>query len=126
MSTMPTDIPTSSGPGLTCPKCHGAMRTYERSGVHVDQCADCRGIFFDRGELERLVDAESSFYSNGGTDRSDPQGYEVRGYGHYGDGYDSGGHYRERDRDDDYHTGRYGGSYRKRKKGGFLGELFDE
>ena len=33
---------------LTCPKCHGAMRTYERSGVTVDQCADCRGLFLDR------------------------------------------------------------------------------
>jgi Zn-finger nucleic acid-binding protein len=38
------------------------MRTYERNGVHVDQCSDCRGLFLDRGELERLVDAEGSFY----------------------------------------------------------------
>ena len=43
---------------LTCPKCRGDMRTYERSGVTVDQCGECRGIFLDRGELERLVDAE--------------------------------------------------------------------
>ncbi len=46
---------------LTCPKCRGAMRTYERSGVTVDQCGECRGIFLDRGELERLVDAELKF-----------------------------------------------------------------
>ncbi len=38
------------------------MRTYERNGVHIDQCGDCRGLFLDRGELERLVDAEGSFY----------------------------------------------------------------
>lgn len=43
---------------LTCPKCRGSMRTYERSGVTVDQCTECRGIFLDRGELEKLVDAE--------------------------------------------------------------------
>lgn len=42
---------------LTCPKCQGAMRTYERSGVVIDQCTECRGIFLDHGELERLVDA---------------------------------------------------------------------
>ena len=48
---------------LTCPKCHGAMRTYERNGVHVDQCSECRGIFLDRGELERLVDAENSWHT---------------------------------------------------------------
>ena len=47
---------------LTCPKCHGTMRTYERNGVHVDQCADCRGIFLDRGELDRLVDAETTWH----------------------------------------------------------------
>lgn len=44
---------------LTCPKCQGVMRTYERNNVHVDQCADCRGIFLDRGELEKLTAAES-------------------------------------------------------------------
>jgi Zn-finger nucleic acid-binding protein len=45
---------------LICPKCHGEMRTYERSGVLVDQCGECRGVFLDRGELERLMDAEMS------------------------------------------------------------------
>ena len=38
------------------------MRTYERNGVHVDQCTECRGIFLDRGELERLIDAENSWH----------------------------------------------------------------
>ena len=48
---------------LTCPKCQGAMRTYERNGVHVDQCSECRGIFLDRGELERLIDAEEKYHA---------------------------------------------------------------
>jgi Zn-finger nucleic acid-binding protein len=43
---------------LTCPKCAGEMVTYERSGIHLDQCRECRGFFLDRGELEKLVDAE--------------------------------------------------------------------
>ncbi len=47
---------------LTCPKCQGPMRTYERNGVHVDQCTECRGIFLDRGELERLIDAENDWH----------------------------------------------------------------
>jgi Zn-finger nucleic acid-binding protein len=46
---------------MTCPKCHGAMRQYERSGVTIDQCTECRGIFLDRGELEKLFDAESNW-----------------------------------------------------------------
>jgi Zn-finger nucleic acid-binding protein len=48
---------------LICPKCQGPMRTYERNGVHVDQCSECRGIFLDRGELERLIDAEESYHA---------------------------------------------------------------
>jgi Zn-finger nucleic acid-binding protein len=48
---------------LVCPKCGGLMRTYERSEILVKQCEDCRGIFLDRGELERLVDAEGGGWS---------------------------------------------------------------
>ncbi len=51
---------------MTCPKCQGEMRTYERNGIHVDQCTECRGLFLDRGELEHLVEAEGSFYGRGG------------------------------------------------------------
>jgi Zn-finger nucleic acid-binding protein len=68
---------------LTCPKCHGEMRSYERNGVTVDQCGECRGIFLDRGELEHLVTAEARF--NAPTPappqqqqqqyRDDPRGY---------------------------------------------------
>ena len=58
---------------LTCPKCQGEMRHYERSGVVVDQCAECRGIFLDRGELERLVDAESQWNQRSAAPAAAPQ-----------------------------------------------------
>lgn len=48
---------------LTCPKCGSDMRSYERNQIVVDQCTGCGGLFLDRGELERLIEAESSFYS---------------------------------------------------------------
>jgi len=81
---------------LTCPKCAGAMRTYERNGISIDQCTECRGVFLDRGELERLIDAEGAAYAGRGD--ADPR--------------DRGGH---------------GGSKPsgRRKRGGFLGDLFD-
>ena len=41
------------------------MRSYERNGVVVDQCGECRGLFLDRGELERLVEAEGRHWSGG-------------------------------------------------------------
>ena len=59
-------------PTLICPKCRGEMRTYERNGVLVDQCEECRGIFLDRGELEQLLDAER------GHERRDEHDHERR------------------------------------------------
>jgi Zn-finger nucleic acid-binding protein len=103
---------------LICPKCQGLMRTYERSGVTVDQCADCRGIFLDRGELERLVDAEQGWQRSHSAPRD--RDYE-----------------RERDRDrgpsipfpfgdrDDDDRRRYSEGSQKRRKKSFFDELFD-
>ncbi|GAA5019893.1 zf-TFIIB domain-containing protein [Terrabacter aeriphilus] len=47
--------------GFVCPKCRGTMRTYDRNGVHVEQCDQCRGIFLDFGEFEHLSQLESRF-----------------------------------------------------------------
>lgn len=68
---------------LTCPKCHGAMRTYERNGVHIEQCADCRGIFLDRGELERLTAAEATWAAApAAPPQAPPQAPPMQGYGY--------------------------------------------
>ena len=75
------------------------MRSYERNGITVDQCSECRGLFLDRGELEHLIEGERAFNSAPTAQRYD----EHRGYGEYS------------------HHGR---SYKKRKKH-FLEEMFD-
>ncbi len=46
---------------LQCPKCHGTMRTFNRNGVHIEQCDGCRGIFLDYGELEALSRLEAQW-----------------------------------------------------------------
>ena len=91
---------------LVCPKCHGVMRTYERNGVTIDQCQECRGVFLDRGELDRLIDAEEQRYAPPpAPSRDDDRPY--RG-------------------DDDDHDDRRGAKQGgKRRRGGFLGELFE-
>src|SRR5688500_8521170 len=114
---------------LECPKCQSPMRSYERSGITVDQCTGCRGVFLDRGELERLVDAEGAYYEGGGS--SERKDDERR----YRDDDDDRRH-RERDRDDDDSPfgglgglGGLGGGQRghgkKRKRESFLSDLFD-
>lgn len=46
---------------LQCPKCRGTMRTFDRNGVHIEQCEMCRGIFLDYGELETLARIEGQW-----------------------------------------------------------------
>lgn len=100
---------TEAATSLLCPKCGAEMRSYERNGVTVDQCTGCRGIFLDRGELERLVEAEGSYYAGGGGTPAGPPAPARRDDREHGGGYDKHGSY-------DKHG--------KRRRG-FLGELFD-
>ncbi|GAB2748254.1 zf-TFIIB domain-containing protein [Streptomyces bullii] len=46
---------------MQCPKCHAPMHTYNRNGVQIEQCANCRGIFLDYGELEALTRLEAQW-----------------------------------------------------------------
>lgn len=98
-----------------CPKCQGGMRQYERSGIHVDQCTECRGIFLDRGELERMIDAETAWARAAESSppapapASQPQ-YQPPPQPHYPQPQ-----YQQ--------PGYYGKPYKKRKS--FLEELFD-
>ena len=86
---------------LLCPKCEAPMRSYERNGVTLDRCTECRGIFLDAGELERLMEAESAYHDEPG--RARPE-YAYRS-----------GHEHEHEHDDD--------SRSRRRRGGFLSEL---
>jgi Zn-finger nucleic acid-binding protein len=108
------------------------MRSYERNGITVDQCTGCRGVFLDRGELERLIDGENDFYRSspgGGDVRPAPGGYTPGGYApgygprdegyrdrdhRFGDRFDRRRNDRWDDDDDD-----------RRGRGGFLGGLLD-
>ncbi|KAK0332545.1 hypothetical protein LTR94_024435 [Friedmanniomyces endolithicus] len=44
-------------PLLMCPNDNGSMQTLERNGVQFDMCPTCRGVWLDRGELEKLMAA---------------------------------------------------------------------
>jgi uncharacterized protein len=41
---------------MRCPRCENVvLEEIDRSGVTVDRCTSCRGIWLDRGELEKLL-----------------------------------------------------------------------
>jgi hypothetical protein len=111
------------------------MRTYERNGVHVDQCADCRGIFLDRGELDRLIEAENTWHGGqaGETPRRDERPHESST--HQATGHQSaaasGGlgavvgevlRQVQGSKSSSQHQSDH--AYKKRKKESFLGDLF--
>ena len=104
---------------LLCPKDQSPMRSYERNGITIERCSECGGIFLDRGELDRLIDAEGQYVSarlagprreRYADDRDDDDRYRGADYRDDDDRY----------RDDD---DRYRGRGRRRE--GFLGELLD-
>ena len=42
--------------GLLCPACRVNLVMSERSGVEIDYCPRCRGVWLDRGELDKIVE----------------------------------------------------------------------
>lgn len=98
------------------------MRQYERSDVHVDQCTECRGIFLDRGELERLIDAETAFHATAVPAAARPPApAEYERERHESRGYESRG-YESRGHDPRYDPHGYG---HRKKRRSFFEELFD-
>ena len=106
---------------LLCPKCHNVMNQYERNGVVVDQCTECRGLFLDRGELEKLVRAENGWYGDDDEDRRRPEPrYEAM--------YEARPRYEEPRYESRYDERRHDDHYRyskRHKRRSFLEELFD-
>ena len=47
-------------PLLLCPNDNSSMQTVDRDGVQFDMCPSCRGVWLDRGELEKLMAAAQS------------------------------------------------------------------
>jgi uncharacterized protein len=43
---------------MRCPSCGGELLELDRSGVRIDACGDCRGVWLDRGELDRILERE--------------------------------------------------------------------
>ncbi|GIL11768.1 MAG: hypothetical protein BroJett038_04880 [Chloroflexota bacterium] len=86
---------------MQCPVCDVELKISERQGVEIDYCPKCRGVWLDRGELDKIIE------------RSAPSAAPPR------DGYAPSSH--DDDDDDRYRAG----ETHKRKRKSFLDELFD-
>lgn len=45
---------------MNCPLCNVALNMTDRQGIEIDYCPKCRGIWLDRGELEKLIELSSA------------------------------------------------------------------
>jgi hypothetical protein len=86
---------------MKCPNDATTLVMSERQGIEIDYCPECRGVWLDRGELDKIIDRAPA--GNAPTAPAQPRP-EYRDQPHYSS--------------DSHH-------YRKHKKEGFLGDLFD-
>ena len=88
---------------MKCPKCNVSLLMSDKQGIEIDYCPDCRGIWLDRGELDKIIE------------RSVPQEQIPNNY-YPRDNDDHGKRY------DDHHDSH---GYKYGRKKSFLSELFD-
>ena len=46
----------TSAAGMPCPVCRVSLVMSERQGVEIDYCPQCRGVWLDRGELDKILE----------------------------------------------------------------------
>jgi hypothetical protein len=108
---------------MLCPIDQSELVISERQGIEIDYCPKCRGVWLDRGELDKIIEGANTR----SVDRSDyresddrPRVQSANRPTKVTDMFRK----RDDDDDDDYKidpkTGR-----RKKKRGGFLEDLFD-
>lgn len=54
---------------MNCPVCNVELRIADRQGVEIDYCPKCRGVWLDRGELDKLIERAAGVeqqYAQGG------------------------------------------------------------
>ena len=104
------------GMSMKCPVCKDVtLLMSEKRGVEIDYCPECRGIWLDRGELEKLIEKEEAY---------NKEHYEYKHENKkYDDKYEERKHYHDDDYDDKYYKdSKYP---RRRKRESFMGEIFD-
>lgn len=110
---------------MNCPIDNTTLQMTTRDGIEIDYCPNCRGVWLDRGELDKLVERAGSYYGaaapgapSGGT-HPQPQPHPQQ---HHYDDDDDDHKYRNQHGGHHYSDGHHG---HHKKKEGFLGDLFD-
>lgn len=49
---------------MKCPNCNVSLVMSDRNGIEIDYCPDCRGVWLDRGELDKIIERSSQDNNN--------------------------------------------------------------
>ena len=103
---------------MQCPTDGTVLVMSERSGIEIDYCPTCRGVWLDRGELDKII--ERSMTQPAAAPPPPPQlsSYEA-------DTYERGRDDRRQQSDQRYQQPYQGGPAGKKRKESWLSELFD-
>lgn len=104
---------------MKCPNDASTLLLAERHGVEIDYCPECRGVWLDRGELDKVRERSASDAASDHPPRLDDE----RSRGH--DGRDRRDDDRYADRDDRDDRDQPTGRGRPRKRRSFLDELME-
>lgn len=106
---------------MNCPVCvTERLVVSERSGIEIDYCPKCRGVWLDRGELDKIIERSESYVAKYRDDRERGDIYDRSPKKEHKEYRDYRGDHREEYRGHDH------GHYKKHKKESFWGELFDD
>lgn len=101
---------------MKCPNCQATLVMSERQGIEIDYCPQCRGVWLDKGELDKIIERSASSQSSQELKESEKK---KKGQYDADEDDDEGGFFNRgrKDKGDTNPGGRRGGS--------FLGDLFD-
>ena len=108
---------------MKCPVDQTELLMSDRQGIEIDYCPKCRGVWLDRGELDKIIDRSAAVAPQ---PEPPPQG-RAEDY-RRGDSYERDRYDRDRHEGDRYDSDRDDRGYRERryrKRKSFLDELFD-
>lgn len=102
---------------MKCPVCKDVnLVMSERQGVEIDYCPSCRGVWLDRGELDKIIEKNSSYQSN----------QQSNNHSNYFNKDDKNSYNKHENHQQQYNSydNRHQTPYKKKKEG-FLSEIFD-
>ena len=66
--------------GMSCPVDGATLVMSERQGIEIDYCPTCRGVWLDRGELDKIIERSAAEAPQGQRHQQQPSDY---GHDHY-------------------------------------------